>query len=257
MLSDEILNHPIMDRTLETEEEFNSVEAIMAEAGIVMPEKLTWEPTKSISIIRYIATDNKFYADEMGSYSDIEELYAEIHKTGMDASFDDSVLQVEGLEKGVLGGVDKKRPGGWRAMFDAYDPRPLEFANYLKFLKGAKYFLANPHDWVAAHAFIQYHPMFWHRIQVDRFDHSWNCEGGHANLWVQPVQNEDGPAVWIEGGSSVPPKHDHHYHDHYLDVTGNSFEDAYILYAVRIHKFFYLDGTARENQKELYESEKA
>ena len=71
--------------------------------------------------------------------------------------------------------------------------------------------------------------MFWHRTRTDRYEHQWNTEGGHDHLWVMPNVKDNGkPFVWIEGGSSVSPKHDHHYHDYLLDVTGKNFEDAYI-----------------------------
>lgn len=248
MLSDDILNHPIMDREFESQEDFDNIESIMAEAGIFMPEKLTWEPVKSVSMIKYSEKDSKFYSDEIGSYDDIEELYSEIRKAGMDASFDESVFSVEGLKPGVLGGVDKKRPGGWRAMFEQYDPRPLEFHNYLSFLRGAKRFLSNHGDFIAAYDFIQHHPIFWHRIQSDRFEHRWDCESGHKSLWVCPTRNDKGEVViMLEGGSSVPPKHDHHYHDHLMDVWGSSFENAYIQFALKIHKYHTLDGLDRKS----------
>lgn len=248
MLDDSILNHPIMDREFESEEDFYNIESILAEAGITMPEKFTWEPAKEIETIFYKPHPDglNFECPTLGSlYQDIEDAYSAIHKKGMDVKFDESVLQVEGIKKGFLGGVEKKVKGGWRMMFEASDPRPLDFSNYFSFLKLAKSWVADQDNWVLAYNFIQYHPMFWSIHDLKTHPFTWKTEHGHSSLWVMVGSDKGKPVVMLEGGSSVPPHHNHHYHDHKLDVWGENFEDAYIKFAKNIHRDYSLDGLFR------------
>jgi hypothetical protein len=255
MLSDDILNHPIFDRSFDTEEDFNNIEAILKEeAGIIMPEKFTWEAPKKVATIFYKPVEDglDFYSNELGiSMPDIEDLYSEIHKKGFDVAFDDSVFAAEGVEKGFLSGAEKKQGKGFtRMLFDAYDPRPLDFANFFHFLKLAKKWRDNQDDWVLAYQFIETHPMFWSVSNYEKYPHVWRTDEGHSTLWVHATKNDKGePVVMLEGGSSVPPHHNHHYHDHRIDVWGKNFEDAYIQFAKNIHRDYSLDGLHREDEK--------
>lgn len=248
MIDDKILEHPIFDRKFETEEEFNTIEQTLAEAGIFMPEKFTWEPVKKVRTISYDAERKVFFTETGKTNEDIEELYESIRKKDRDVIFDDSVFQVEGIKRGVLGGADIKIRRGWRMLFEHHSPRPLAFHNYFSFLRLSKKWLANQDDWVAAYNFIQFHPMFWHVPNFEKYPYNWNTENGHNDIWVCVAHNDDGPVVMLEGGRSVEPHHNHHYHDHFLDVYGKNFEDAYIQFAKKIHEYHYLDGTERKNK---------
>jgi hypothetical protein len=247
MLNDDILNHPILDHEFETSEEFDNIEKILIEAGITMPEKFTWEPIKETATIHYDSLEGKFYSDEIGEYhEDITYVYDAIRQLGKETLFDESVFEAEGLKRGVLGGVDFRVRGGWRMMFQHNPSRSLEYSNYLSFLKNAKYWLANQEDWVAAYQFIEHHPAFWNLRRPDKYPYEWDTEGGHRTLWVFATKNDKGePVVMIEGGSSVAPNHDHHYHDYRMDVWGKNFEDAYIQFAQNLHKYFSVDGIDR------------
>lgn len=249
-MNDDILDHPIFDRKFETHEEFDNIEKILAEAGIFMPEKFTWEPTKPVHTIFYSEDAYElgfFHAEDIeGTFDSIEDLYKRIHELGAETLFDDSVLRVDGLKRGILGGIAVRVKGGWRMLFEHNPSRSLEFSQFFNFLKGAKHWLTNQDDWVAAYSFIQYHPMFWNRHRIDKYPHEWDTENGHATLWVCATKNDKGePVVMLEGGSSVEPNHNHHYHDYRMDVWGKNFEDAYIQFAQNVHKYFSLDGEDR------------
>lgn len=248
MIDDAVLDHPLFSEKIETEEQYHTMGTLLAEAGAPFPAKVTFEAEKTVRTIRYDAEKQVFGAGRfIGEWFDIAELYEAIHDADEDVEFDDSVLEAPGVSG--AGGLLFLRISGQkngRILVSKVDHRSLEHNRYFQFLKLAKTWLIDTSNWVMAYQFIAAHPAFWHRVQPERLEHQWTLEDGHKGLWVCATTNDDGdPVVMLEHGSSVAPKHDHHYHDLRLDVWAPSFEDAYVQFAEKVHKFFALDGEER------------
>lgn len=248
MIDDSVLDHPLFSEEMETEEQFHSMGKALAEAGAPFPDKVTFEPEKTVRTISYDAEKRVFRAEGfISDWPKIEDLYARIHEADEDVEFDNSVLEAPGIT-GAGGMIFVKTPGNKnsRVLVGKVDDRSLEHNRYFHFLKLTKEWLIDTSNWVLAYQFIEYHPAFWYRVQPDRFDHRWDLESGHKSLWVCVTTNDDGdPVVMMEHGCSIAPEHANHYHDLRLDVWAPNFEDAYVQMAQKIHKFFALDGEER------------
>jgi hypothetical protein len=259
MLSDDILNHPILNREFDTEEEFENIEAIVTEAGISYPEKVEFEPQKETVYICYDPYEALFYLKNQNVNSEsLAEIYDGLSKRDVNVQFDESILMSDWVdEKSRLGGMlftkQGSRPGFGRILIASDQSHSLEFATYLNYLKTAKAWLADQDNFVNAYYFTKGHPAFWYRPQPEKRPYEWETEHGHYGLSL--YVSHDG--VGIEHGQSVPPQHSYHYHDHYMDVFEPTFELAHIAFAKKVHLHFHLDGTEREDRKGLYLSDKA
>jgi hypothetical protein len=85
------------------------------------------------------------------------------------------------------------------------------------------------------------HPMFWYQTEHG----SWVDEYGHSTLSTDVFMVDGKVRIGLEGGSTVP-RTTHHYHDYKLDVYADTFEEAYIAFAAKIHQHHDLDGTDRK-----------
>jgi hypothetical protein len=250
MIDDSVLDHPLFDTEMETEEQFHTMGKALAEAGAPFPAKVTFEEPKTVRTIRYDAEKDVFRAEGfISEWPDIADLYERIHEADEDVEFDASVLDAPGV-KGVMGldMVSTEIPDSTnrRVLISKVDNQSLEHNRYFQFLKLTKEWLVDTSNWVLAYQFIETHPAFWHRVQPERAEHLWSLEQGHKGMWVCVMTNDYGdPVVMLEHGQSVAPKHDHHYHDLRLDVWAPTFEDAYVQMARKVHKFFALDGEER------------
>lgn len=218
------------------------------EAGLVYPEFVTSDPPKTIHMIFWKEGIGFTSPYIEGIFKDVEDLYDLIHEDlGFDADFDKSVIDSGQVEDGVLwySLTKKSGTGGRRLLLGSFDFADFRLSEYVQFLKLAKMYIADPSDVVISYDFIRLHPAFWYRWDEKR-PNNWNTEDGHKSVTVWPHRTEDGKfCVSLEHGSTVPPEYNHHYHDFRLDVYGDTFEEAYVLLAERIHKFFFLDGSER------------
>jgi len=125
------------------------------------------------------------------------------------------------------------------------------FLTFLIWIRTAKAYLADPENWYLAYHFIEHHPIFWsRRYWKDGVDFDWNTNAGQTGMWQGVSMNNGKPVVMLEHGAAVGPSFTMHYHDHKMDVWADSFEDAYVQYAKNVHKYFTLDGYAREGVNE-------
>jgi hypothetical protein len=247
MLDDSILEHPIFDREIDTNEEFENIKHYLAEAGIFYPSKVEFEPLKETVTICYDPYEQLFYLKNKNVNNEsLSEIYDDLSKQDVNVQFDDSILMSDWVDdKSRLGGMlftrQGTRPGFGRILIATDQDYSLEYATYFNYLKTAKAWLKDQDHFVIAYYFTKNHPAFWHRPQPEKRPYDWETEYGHYGLSLY-VSHE---GIGIEHGQSVPPQHSYHYHDHHLDVFKPTFEEAHIAFAKKVHEHFYLDGTER------------
>jgi len=251
MLNDDILNHSIFnqDGLPDDESSFLNIETILADAGVTYPTKVTWEDPKPVVTIKYIKEYGVFAAEGIREQWDsIVDAYDSLDKKNVDIEFDESIresLEVDTDSNLTMLSIKQKDSKFHRALIGRVNSRPLDFNTYYSFLLTAKEWLTDQNNWVLAYNFIQEHPAFWSRPRPEQYPYEWDFDGGHGSLWIGVSTNKDGPVVMMEHGASVPPLHNHHFHDFRLDVWAPNFEDGYVQMAQKIHKFFSLDGEDR------------
>lgn len=122
--------------------------------------------------------------------------------------------------------------------------------DYRNSIKYEEEYLKNPSSWVDAYHFLMHHPMNWRRRSADpesRGYSDWLTGDGLAQIWstVSKDATTGTTYVFLEHGPSYGERV-HSSHDHYLDVVGITFEDAYVKLAQKVHKFYNIDGSSKE-----------
>jgi hypothetical protein len=125
------------------------------------------------------------------------------------------------------------------------DTEYMAKSNYLYFLKSTLRYEANATDFMTCFHWLNGHPAFWTRYSVDRND--WNTES-NGSIWLGVTTDNDGkPVIMLETGGAVEPERTSRYHDLRLDVYAPTYEQAIVQLAAKVHKFFDVDGSEREN----------
>lgn len=152
------------------------------------------------------------------------------------------------------------------SLTDADRLRVLESA-YEHSLRCHIRYQADPASFYNAYHFVDAHPAFWHRHAewAERFPWDWETAGHCARVsqYVMKVEKEEdnpeaypqGYVIALETGCHVEtvdphfprPAYTSHYHDYKLDVYELTFELAFIELARLVDKFFYIDGTKKED----------
>lgn len=114
----------------------------------------------------------------------------------------------------------------------------------------AQNYKEDPTNFVDAYQFIQSHPAFWWRDEVDP-NAEWHTNNYTNRVWTEALGASDAYQWALEAGRSVEGDHTHHYHDLRLDVYGIPLENAYIKLAAIVIQVFKDDGTERENIEHL------
>jgi hypothetical protein len=120
----------------------------------------------------------------------------------------------------------------------------LAVTHYYRFLKLTVEYEKNPNDFVTAYNWVDYHPAFWTRYTAD--SNHWNI-ANNSKVWVGVGVHEDSrkPYIMLEHGAAVPDERTSTYHDLRLDVYEDTYEEAFIALAAKVHKFFDVDGSER------------
>lgn len=144
--------------------------------------------------------------------------------------------------------IDEKRGTGRLLLSGSSTRNSVEVLemSYKYFLELTEEYLVNPDDFVLAYRWVERHPAFWTRRDGEKTFH-WETEYGLAKAWIGVGRDENGrPEVMIEHGGHVESDYVHHYHDTRLDVISETFEEAWIAFAEKVHEHFNLDGTDKE-----------
>lgn len=114
----------------------------------------------------------------------------------------------------------------------------------------AQKYRENPGDFIAAHQYIDTHPAFWSRGEVNP-DAAWSTSGYTDKIWTEHLGSSKDYQWALEAGRSVEGDHTHHYHDLRLDAYGIPLEQAYVNLADKVHQLFRDNGIERENVEHL------
>lgn len=115
----------------------------------------------------------------------------------------------------------------------------MSFAFYLR---KAKAWIENQDNFLLAYNFLAGHPIMWYRPDAHTSPNHWAYTASDK-IFTDVSNEEDGaPVIMMETGPSVGPLYAYHSHDHWLDVYGATFEDAYIQLAKRIHTYYHFNG---------------
>lgn len=251
MINDSVLEHEIfVDRDNRPDDFFTNIEFYLHQAGVEMPSFYTFKEVKPFNEISWSAEKGYTATGVEGSWDSMSELNDHIENVlGNDVTFHRSALKSPDVEDNLGGDMiflkDKLNKGSARMLFSPPPYRALAHWHYYQFLGTARYWLENQTDMVAAYSFLESHPAFWSRHTMEHPD-TWAQDKGLSGLWIDVSKRQDGsPIVMLEHGSAVEPERIRHYHDPRLDVYADSFEEAYIQLAKKVHEFFALDGSER------------
>jgi len=185
--------------------------------------------------------------------TDIVEIYHSVSSKMGDVVFEGTYDDIPGIK--TMGKIQPtlfvenpgKHSGTMLISHTSEDSLYLDKDHYLEFLKTAETYLTDPGDFLTAWYFLASHPYAWYRYDADK-DHSWSTHELTSKIWVAPTTNDEGELVFMmEAGAAVEPERTSHYHDLRLDVYADSYNNGIIELAALVHKFYYLDGSEREN----------
>jgi hypothetical protein len=225
---------------------WEGTEAFLNSIGLPLPSFVT-VPDREVITIEWDPETGLFRADlggdsELGDYSSdrLEAIYDELNRSYPEHRIEIS-REISGIN-GIEGRGGMFFMPSHRLLLSRENPRYLLAGEWYAFLETARHYLQRPDNFMRAYSFIQHHPMFWY--QYPNRPDSWETDLGVRTLSQYVLGSEDEPKIALEGGSTVPGT-DHHYHDYKLDVYADTFEEAYIAFAARIHELHDLDGTER------------
>lgn len=245
MLNDNLLDDSIFDSTDDLDNGFfGNIEAELAKRGIHYPDFVDFAAPKTAHTI-YWSPDTGLYSSAAldATWGKLSEAVSAMENAGFDSVFDESINDAPDVDMN-MGSMVFLTSGG--IVFSGSEDKIIAYNNFYGFLRTAKSWLAHQDDVVLAYAFIEHHPIFWHRNDAVNRPYDWTTDHGVKPLWIHPTYNKDNKVVvMMEIGSTIPPLREKFYREHQMDVWGSSFDDAYIQLAKKIHSFYYLDGSPR------------
>jgi hypothetical protein len=131
---------------------------------------------------------------------------------------------------------------GW-TQDDAIDDLKHSYGTWLEVVDAQ--YQANPGDWALAYTWLTRHPIFW-RLGANRAHVSWDTEFGFEDHHVWLNKDDEGETqVWMETGPHTK-QYDRRYLDMRLTVHAPTFEEAYVLLAAKVNKFYTSDGYEKD-----------
>jgi len=124
--------------------------------------------------------------------------------------------------------------------------------SYKAFLKLAKKYSKNQNDFYTAYQFLQKHPAFWHRFEVN--PNYWETDEGLEALWMSVRQNKKGKVEFLlEHGIYMDADRDDLFithvvasHDSRIDSWASTYEKAIVKLAKKVLKYYKLDGSEKK-----------
>lgn len=226
---------------------------------VELPEFFTVEDPSPIYTVRRADGDGLVFQlfDEdnqlVSESTDIVEIYHSVSSRDGDVVFEGTYDDIPGVS--MVGKIQPtlfvnkpgERLGNMLISHTSVDSLYLSKDHYLEFLKTAETYLNDPEDFLSAWYFLASHPYAWYRYDAGD-EYSWSTDELTSKIWVSPTKNDEGKLVFMmEAGGAVPPERTSHYHDLRLDVYADSYNEGIIQLAALVHKFYYLDGSEREN----------
>lgn len=194
-------------------------------------------------------------------FNTFPEVYESVKiESGYAVVFDESLPEMKDLLIDGLITIDSG--DGWGRLFisstEANSLNILEnfYSSWITFAENE--YLQHTDDFLCSYYFVDRHPAFWTRDKayaekakgkVGWHDH-WTTTGHTKRINHSVVFSENSPtrvSFNVETGPHISPEYVMHSCDLRLEVYGESYEEAIIKLAEKIHKFYNLDGSAREN----------
>lgn len=131
------------------------------------------------------------------------------------------------------------------------DPKEAMKNAYKEFLQIHELWKENKNDWALAWQWVALHPALWHTYMT--MPNYWETGNGWENHWMSvfktkkqnKISIEHGPFLDVELQDETVTPHVQPSHDYRLDVTAESYEDAVIKFAKKLHKFYNIEGLER------------
>jgi hypothetical protein len=229
-----------------TEEEYEEVIA-----SVDLPGWMDY-PKEKKNVYEIVTEGERFKIVETGdSFTTFEEAYDFID----DALGGDQIFPTvsEELRFGK-NDTDRRVRGFISFTFD--DRERMDKYSYWVFLQLNEQYEKDPEDWVTAHRWLQHHPAFYHRYELDMND--WATDSGLDDIYQYVSRDDQGGAlVTLEHGTwNDKGRTGQRYVDPRLAVTADTFEEAFVLLAKRVRKNFSTDGVdygKREDLPKWYE----
>lgn len=226
--------------------------------NLKMPEFYTTKPDRPVFTINHNLGDKIFQAYHpdgklFKESTDLGDLYQQTREEGQVKFTGDysDLPYVSTRRPGSNSSLMMDIPGSeMKRMLSSHTDKTSRFLdaeNFLRFLYTATKYLENPNDFLNAWEFLDTHPYGWYRLNKDTTD--WIMNELVSRMGVAPYLDDKTQTVvfMVESGATYPPERTNRYHDLRLDVYAPSYEQGIIDMAAKVHKFFYLDGSEREN----------
>lgn len=106
----------------------------------------------------------------------------------------------------------------------------------------------DPDDFFKAHNWLTFHPVFWRRHNLqDQF--RWvtddGLHGATVSVWWNEEENK--PGIRLEAGEHKGPDYTQYYRDEEFTFYASTYEEAIVLLAKEVNKFFDVDGVERKS----------
>ena len=149
-------------------------------------------------------------------------------------------------------------PKGHRAIF-SYNPEGKQKSlenDYAYFLELNEKYQSNPGNWALSYQWVQHHPAFYHR-EV-KFPEWWILDNGWETSYTYVGEDDNGEVYvllehggWMESLDALghPVSNTQSCHDIRLDVVAPTFEEAYVLFAAQVNKYFDILGNDLEEDE--------
>lgn len=210
------------------------------------PQKLSADIYKGAKRLKLTNPDESF------SYHDNLESADEANRTsGFDLKVEESTYKLFG-EDGLLFYPAGKGMLGFIAGYTDEDRRENLRLAYSASQEAKAAYLSNPNDFYNSWHYVDNHPAFWTNSNLSSSPWYWDTEGYCSKLRQSVYKDGKDLVVSLEGGGHVDkPSHDTiplystHYGDWRLEVDSDSFENAIIEMAFRLHNSYNSDGTSK------------
>lgn len=103
----------------------------------------------------------------------------------------------------------------------------------------------DPDDFFKAHNWLTFHPVFWRRMNLNNPFH-WITDDGlrdsSVSVWWDEENNK--PGICLDAGEHKAPHYTHYSNDRFT-FFASTYEEAIIMLAKEVNKFFDVDGVER------------
>lgn len=203
--------------------------------------------TKTPHHLRYEA--NKFIVSYEGqdlqSFNSMIEAYDAYHPD-TDFFFDETLHNHGGeLLEGMYFCDPENNRSGRRLLIGVTDDdrRSILIHAFENSLNVHQRYESHPEDWVLSYQLLDAHPAFWVKSNCNDDGPTWDWSTENiSTIWHHVSRHDEKVIVMMETGAHTDDMKSR-FHDLRLDVYADSMEQAFVLLAAKVNKFFNPDGS--------------